>query len=107
MKAIIIKNKDDNRDMKSLLESLDSDIDSIKYVSSVEKATNAIEKYKPDFIFMHISMVEGNEDELLDNVKNSQIKIIVVDRNELFSLEAKEVSTTGLILKKANLSDFI
>lgn len=106
IKAIIV---DDEPNAQKALQGLISEnfeqVQIITLCKDVPEAVKAINKYKPDVVFLDIEMPGYNGFELLDFFDEQQIgfKIIFVTAYSEYSLKAFESSAVDYILKPVRL----
>lgn len=102
MKAIIVDDEVNARlSLRGILEENFSDINIVAESKDVPSAVTAIHQYKPDLVFLDISMPGYSGLELLKFFDESQInfKIIFVTAFSEYAINAFELSAVGYILK--------
>ena len=101
IKALIV---DDERlarkDLISLLSEFNN-ISVVKEVDNITSAKNAIEKYKPDVVFLDIQMPGESGFDLISQI-NTNAKIIFVTAFDEFAIRAFEVNALDYLLKPIN-----
>lgn len=102
MKAIIVDDELNARlSLRGILEENFPDIQILAESKDVPSAVTAIHQYKPDLVFLDISMPGYSGLELLKFFDESQItfKIIFVTAFSEYAINAFELSAVGYILK--------
>jgi len=100
IKAIIID--DEIMAIKSLklrIERLFDDINIVATAQSIIKGKAAIDKFKPDLVFLDIEMPKGNAFSLLEKFQSIDFKIIFVTAHNEYALQAIKISALDYILK--------
>lgn len=108
LEAIIIDDEEGARFLlRDLLENNFTDQLAIKgEADGVETGIAAIQKLKPNLVFLDIKMQDGTGFDLLDRIENLSFEVIFVTAYDEFAIKAFEFSAFGYILKpikKANL----
>lgn len=106
MTCIIIDDEPNARmSIKGILEENYPNVTVLEECSNVPEAVKAINKYKPNFIFLDIEMPNQNGFALLDYFEEDAIdfKIVFVTAYGDYSLQAFEMSAVDYILKPARV----
>ncbi len=102
-KAVIIDDEKDAREsLKLRLETKFQEMEVVEICSSADKGIEAIEKHKPQLVFLDIEMPNKNGFGVLDHFPNPDFEIIFVTAYENYSLKAIKVSTLDYLLKPIN-----
>lgn len=100
MKAILIDDEDRARRTLSLmLEAYCPDVQIVAQCKSVPEGVLAINKHRPDLVFLDIEMPEYNGFELLGFFREVDFEIIFVTAYNQYALQAFEVSAVDYVLK--------
>ncbi|MCX6208807.1 MAG: LytTR family DNA-binding domain-containing protein [Bacteroidetes bacterium] len=106
MTCIIIDDEPNARmSIKGILEENYPNVLVLAEAGNVPEAVKAINKYKPNFIFLDIEMPNQNGFALLDYFDEDEIdfKIVFVTAYSEYSLQAFEMSAVDYILKPARV----
>lgn len=106
MTCIIIDDEPNARmSIKGILEENYPNVSILAECSNVPEAVKAINKHKPNFIFLDIEMPNQNGFTLLDYFDENTIdfKIVFVTAYSEYSLQAFEMSAVDYILKPAKI----
>ena len=104
IKAIIIDDEERARhSLSTLLADYCKDIEVIDSYSNVPEGVLAINKYKPDVVFLDVEMPEYNGFELLDFFRDIDFDIVFVTAYSHFAIRAFEVSAIDYILKPVEI----
>ena len=107
-KAIIIDDEPKLREvLKIKLSSYCENIELIGTASNIEEAYNLIQEYKPNLIFLDISMPGGSGFDLLDRFETIDFEIIFVTGFDEFALDALKLSAVDYLLKPVDSDSLI
>lgn len=87
------------RVMINLLEKYKHILEISHVSSSVEEAKKDIATYQPDIVFLDIELPGGNGFDVINCLKNYQIKVIFTTAYEKFAIKAFEASAIDYVLK--------
>lgn len=100
MKAIIVDDEERaRRTLKALLKEYCPEVEVIGTYKSVPEGVLAINKYRPNLVFLDIEMPEYNGFELLGFFRDVDFEIIFVTAYNQYALKAFEVSAVDYLLK--------
>ncbi|MBA4239430.1 MAG: DNA-binding response regulator [Sphingobacteriaceae bacterium] len=100
IKAIIVDDEERARNtLSSLLENFCPEINVIATCSNVPEAAIAINKSKPNVVFLDVEMPDYNGFELLSFFRDIDFEIIFVTAYTEYAIKAFEVSAIDYILK--------
>ncbi len=89
--------------MKSLLERYAADIRIVGEADSVKSGIEALEKYKPQVIFLDIHLADGTGFDILEEFANNHGKltshIVFITAHEQYALKAFKFSALDFLLK--------
>jgi two-component system LytT family response regulator len=100
IRAIIIDDELESRN--TILNILDNFCDNVSVVAQAENVSEgiiAIEKEKPDVIFLDIQMPDGSGFDLLEKTMNIGFQVIFITAYDQFALKAIKFSALDYILK--------
>lgn len=107
MKAIIIDDEDlARKNLHMLLTDYCPEIEVLGFASGKEEAKEAIQKYKPEVIFLDIRMPSGTEGfELLDEIENKDFFVVFVTAFKDYAVKAFNANAVYYILKPIDIDD--
>lgn len=88
--------------LQKLLERYCPQVKVISTASNVNEAIVAINKYKPDLVFLDIELADGDGFEVLNRVSFKQFEIIFITAYAQYAVKAFEFSAMHYILKPIN-----
>lgn len=104
IKAILIDDEERARNtLSSLLANYCPEINVLATCSNVPDAVLAINKYKPDVVFLDIEMPDYNGFELLGFFREIDFDIIFVTAYSEYAVKAFEISAVDYILKPIDI----
>ena len=99
-KVLIIDDENKTKEfIKRLLISFGHDFEIYTDGSNVETGINAINKIKPDLVFLDIQMPDGNGFDVLKGVKYKDFEIIFITAYQEYAIQAIKFSALAYILK--------
>ncbi len=72
---------------------------------NVKDALTALEKYRPDIIFLDINMTDDLGNPLPELIDPEEYLVIIADNSDFYRLVMQEHHGSGYILKKIDLND--
>jgi two-component system, LytTR family, response regulator len=100
IRAIIIDDADDARaTLAEDLKGTGKEIDIVAEANGVKSGIEAINRYKPDLVFLDIHMDDGNGFQVLEGVKSYDFKVIFTTGSGDFALKAIKFSAVDYLLK--------
>lgn len=104
IKAIIVDDEERARNtLSSLLKSYCPEIEVLTECSNVPEAAIAINKFKPDVVFLDVEMPDYNGFELLSFFREVDFDIIFVTAYTEYAIKAFEISAVDYILKPIDI----
>tara|TARA_Y100001933_G_C18911979_1_gene527139 strand:- start:193 stop:939 length:747 start_codon:yes stop_codon:yes gene_type:complete len=105
-KVVIIDDENKTRDfIKKLLLSFGHDLEIYTDGSNVETGIKAINKIKPDLVFLDIQMPDGNGFDVLKGVKEKDFEIIFITAYQEYAIQAIKFSALAYILKPIDIDE--
>ena len=99
-KVLVIDDENRTRDLiAKMINSFGLDIVAIPAGESVASGIKAIEKHRPDIVFLDIQMPDGTGFDLLRSIPNKSFEVIFITAHEEFAIKAIKFSALDYILK--------
>ena len=106
MKALIIEDKAYIRKgLRSLLETINYDIQVIGECSSVKDALIVTNACNPDLVFLDINLADGNAFDFLEQIENLNFKVIFITAYHEYALKALKFGAVDYILKPVDIEE--
>jgi len=108
LKAIIIDDEEDGRlILQSLLTMYCPRVSVLELCSTPEEGLLAIEKHKPDVVFLDIEMPKMNGFSMLEKVENIDFDVIFVTAYNQYAIKAIKFSALDYLLKPVDKDELI
>lgn len=108
MKAVIIDDEEDSRKiLANYLTKYCPDVQVCGFGESVATGKDAIQKYKPDIVFLDIEMPYGNGFDLLDSIDDITFETVFVTAFGNYAIQALNQSAAYYLLKPINIDELI
>ena len=106
-KVLIIDDENKTKDfIKKLLISFGHDFEiHTGWFKNVETGIEAINRIKPDLVFLDIQMPDGNGFDVLKGVKNKDFEIIFITAYQEYAIQAIKFSALAYILKPIDVEE--
>ena len=105
-KVLIIDDENKTRDfIKKLLLSFGHDFEIYTDGSNVETGIKAINKIKPNLVFLDIQMPDGNGFDVLKGVQEKDFEIIFITAYQEYAIQAIKFSALAYILKPIDIDE--
>lgn len=106
IKTLIIDDEEDGRATLNLfLEEYCPEIEIVGFAASKLTGIEAINRLRPELVFLDIEMPEGNGFELLDEIPEKNFELIFVTAYDEFAINAIKVSAIDYLLKPINVEE--
>jgi len=106
IKALIVEDEEYIRKgLKTMIESLDKDLDIIGECESIVTAETVTKACKPDLIFLDINLKDGSAFEFLEKVNQLSFKVIFITAFEEYALRALKNGAVDYILKPVDVEE--
>lgn len=100
IKALIIDDENRTRDLiAKIINSFGLDIVAVSEGESVKTGIEAIQKHKPDLVFLDIQMPDGTGFDVLNSFPEKKFAVIFITAHEEFAIKAIKFSALDYILK--------
>lgn len=108
LKALIVDDETASREtLANYLQKYCSDVLVAATADSVKTALAAIEKHRPDVVFLDVEMPFGNAFDLLEQVKDIQFETVFVTAFSNYALKAINFSAAYYILKPIDIDELV
>lgn len=109
MKALIIDNEEPIRtDLKNLIIQNCSKIESVAEANGVASGLAAIDKHKPDVVFLDVEMDDGTGMDLIKQLKSDlDFQLIFITAHNKYAIDAFKLSAIDFLLKPIDTSELI
>lgn len=108
MRALIVD--DERRARESIARAIQLYTPQVTVVAKadgVQTAIEAIQKYKPDLLFLDIRLEDGNGFDILHQIKTEKIAVIFITAYSEYAIKALKVSAIDYILKPIDAEEFV
>jgi len=108
IKAILIDDEEDARFMlRNKLESIYRDkIQILAEADGVKTGMEAIDRHKPDLVFLDIQMADGSGFDLLNRLPEKDFETVFVTAYNQYAIKAFSFSALGYLMKPIKTDDF-
>ena len=108
MKAIIVDDESAVRNsIRSLITANFNDIQIIATAGNVAEGVEALNREKPDLLFLDVEMPDGNGFDLLKKISPVNFRVIFVTGHQEYALDAIKVSALDYVLKPIDTDELI
>lgn len=108
MKVLIVDDELKSREvLKTLLNHFCPDVNLVETAGSIDTALKIIKSFKPDLIFLDISLREGDSFSLLNNLKEINFEFAFITAYDEMSLKALQYADIPCLLKPIQIEDLI
>ena len=99
-KVLIIDDENRTRQLiANMIDSFGFDVETIPEGQNVESGIEAINKYKPDIVFLDIQMPDGTGFDVLRSIEDKDFAVIFITAHEEFAIKAIKFSALDYLLK--------
>lgn len=108
IKAVVIDDEKDSREiLAGYLSRYCPDVVVAGFGESVSTGLEAIQKHKPDLVFLDIEMPYGNGFDLLDKVGDVTFETVFVTAFDNYAIQALNQSAAYYLLKPIDIDDLV
>lgn len=109
IKALIIDDEEDARFMlrNKISTTFGNEIEISAEADGVQSGIKAIDKHRPDLVFLDIQMSDGTGFDLLSNISNKDFEVVFVTAYDQYALKAFQFSALGYLMKPLKTDDFV
>ena len=106
IRAIVIDDEEPSREaLRNYISDFCSDVEVVATASSVKTAFKAIQKHKPDLIFLDIEMADGKGFDLLNMFETIDFRVIFVTAYSEYAIRAFRVNAVDYLLKPVKVDE--
>jgi two-component system, LytTR family, response regulator len=106
IRAIVIDDEEPSREaLKNYISDFCSDVEVVATASSVKTAFKAIQKHKPDLIFLDIELPDGKGFDLLKMFETIDFRVIFVTAYSEYAIKAFRVNAVDYLLKPVKIDE--
>lgn len=106
IRAIVIDDEEPSREaLRNYISDFCSDVEVVATASSVKTAFKAIQKHKPDLIFLDIEMPDGKGFDLLNMFGTIDFRVIFVTAYSEYAIKAFRVNAIDYLLKPIKIDE--
>jgi two-component system LytT family response regulator len=106
IRAIVIDDEEPSREaLRNYIAEFCNDVEVVATASSVKTAFKAIQKHKPDLIFLDIEMPDGKGFDLLKMFETIDFRVIFVTAYSEYAIKAFRVNAVDYLLKPVKIDE--
>lgn len=106
IKAIVVDDEAPSREvMCNYLRDFCTDVEVVATASSVKSAYRAVQKYKPDVVFLDIEMPDGKGFDLLKMFPKINFRVVFVTAYAEYAIKAFRVNAADYLLKPVKIDE--
>ncbi|MEO9966600.1 MAG: LytTR family DNA-binding domain-containing protein [Reichenbachiella sp.] len=108
LKAILVDDEEDSRQILSnYLKKYCPDVSLLEECKNIELGLKAIEKHRPDLVFLDIEMPYGTGFDLLEKVKEITFETVFVTAYDNYAIQALNMSAAYYLLKPLDIDELV
>jgi two-component system LytT family response regulator len=106
LRAIVVDDEEPSREaMRNYLSDFCTDVEVVATASSVKTAFRAIQKHKPDIVFLDIELPDGKGFDLLKLFDKIDFRVIFVTAYADYAIKAFRVNAADYLLKPVKVDE--
>ncbi len=106
LRAVVVDDEEPSREvLKNYLRDFCTDVEVVATASSVKTAFRAIQKHKPDVVFLDIEMPDGQGFDLLTMFEKIVFRIVFVTAYSEYAIRAFRVNAADYLLKPVRVDE--
>jgi two-component system LytT family response regulator len=106
IKALLVEDEAQSRQLlKTLLNKNCPDIEVVGMAANVKEASEGIQKYQPDLVFLDITMPDGTGFDLLEKTSPIKFDIIFTTATDKYAVKAIKYSALDYLLKPIDVEE--
>jgi two-component system LytT family response regulator len=106
LRAIVVDDEEPSREaMRNYLRDFCNDVEVVATASSVKTAFRAIQKHKPDIVFLDIEMPDGKGFDLLMLFEKIDFRVVFVTAYADYAIKAFRVNAADYLLKPVKVDE--
>jgi two-component system LytT family response regulator len=108
LKAVLVEDEKASRDtLQNYLKKYCPQVMVLAEADSVKSGIEAIEKHKPDLVFLDVEMPYGNAFDLLEQVRERSFETIFVTAYDHYAMKALNFSASYYLLKPLDIDELV
>ncbi|MBW6499565.1 MAG: response regulator [Bacteroidales bacterium] len=108
LRTLIIDDEDHQRQsLEKMVQMYCPSLTVVGQAGGVKTGLEAIQKYKPDLVFLDIRMADGLGFDLLEQFKPHDFKVIFISAYEQYAKKASQYSSLSYLLKPIDPDELI
>jgi two-component system LytT family response regulator len=105
-KVLIIDDEARTRELiAKMIDSFGFDVQTIPEGENVQSGIKAIEKHKPNIVFLDIQMPDGTGFDVIRSIENKNFEVIFITAHEEFAIKAIKFSALDYLLKPVDTTE--
>ncbi len=106
IKALLVEDEAQSRQLlNTLLNKNCPDIEVVATAANVKEASEAIQRYQPDLVFLDITMPDGTGFDLLEKMSPIKFDIIFTTATDKYAIKAIKYSALDYLLKPIDVEE--
>jgi len=106
IKALLVEDEEQSRQLlKTLLSKNCPNIEVVATAANVKEASEAVQKYQPDLVFLDITMPDGTGFDLLEKISPIKFDIIFTTATDKYAIKAIKYSALDYLLKPIDVEE--
>lgn len=108
IKAIVVDDEKTSRDtMQLLLKLYCPDVEVVHYADGCKSGIEAIDKYKPDLVFLDVQMPDGSGFKVLEHFSTPEFKVVFTTAYDQYAIKAIKHSAIDYLLKPIDPNELV
>ncbi len=108
IRAIIVEDEIHNqKNLQAIIENFCPDVELLEIADSVDKAVSAIQRLRPDLVFLDIKIKLGTGFQVLEKIPDYDISVIFITAHDRFAKKAFKYPTIDYLLKPIDVNELV